>query len=116
MPRPASSSPASRQDRPSRRYQRTATEITSRGNRKPAKAELMPGAVTGPVSSRPRSANATVPFIPDQGETLGGLLGSVPGSCLGGDPADVLNFVPYPRGPPRALDTYIKPALVPGCV
>jgi len=54
-------------------------------------------------------------FIPDQGETLGGLLGSVPGSCLGGNPADTFNFVPYPGGPPGDVDTYIKPALVPGC-
>jgi len=54
-------------------------------------------------------------FIPDQGETLGGLLGSVPGSCLGGNPADVFNFVPYPGGPPGDVDAYIKPALVPGC-
>jgi len=50
-------------------------------------------------------------FIPDQGETLGGLLGSVPGSCLGGDPADVFNFVPYPGGPPGDVDTYIQPAV-----
>ncbi len=28
-------------------------------------------------------------FIPDQGQALGGLLGSVPGSCLGGSPTDV---------------------------
>ena len=54
-------------------------------------------------------------FIPDQGETLGGLLGSVPGSCLRGNPADVFNFVPYPGGPPGDVDVYIKPSLVPGC-
>ena len=54
-------------------------------------------------------------FIPDQGETLGGLLGSVPGSCLGGNPTDVFNLVPYPGSPPGDVDTYIKPALVPGC-
>ena len=54
-------------------------------------------------------------FIPDQGETLGGLLGSVPGSCLGGNPAGVFNFVPYPGGPPGDVDVYIKPTLVPGC-
>jgi pimeloyl-ACP methyl ester carboxylesterase len=54
-------------------------------------------------------------FIPDQGETLGGLLASVPGSCLGGNPADVFNLVPYPGSPPGDVDTYIKPALVPGC-
>ena len=54
-------------------------------------------------------------FIPDQGETLGGLLASVPGSCLGGNPTDVFNLVPYPGGPPGDVDTYIKPNLVPGC-
>jgi pimeloyl-ACP methyl ester carboxylesterase len=54
-------------------------------------------------------------FIPDQGETLGGLLASVPGSCLAGNPADIFDLVPYPGGPPGDVDTYIKPALVPGC-
>ncbi|HWM96626.1 MAG TPA: alpha/beta hydrolase, partial [Streptosporangiaceae bacterium] len=54
-------------------------------------------------------------FIPDQGETLGGLLGSVPGSCLAGNPADIFNLVPYPGSPPGDVDTYIKPSLVPGC-
>jgi pimeloyl-ACP methyl ester carboxylesterase len=54
-------------------------------------------------------------FIPDQGETLGGLLASVPGSCLGGTPTDIFNLVPYPGGPPGDVDTYIKPSLVPGC-
>jgi pimeloyl-ACP methyl ester carboxylesterase len=54
-------------------------------------------------------------FIPDQGQTLGGLLASVPGSCLAGNPADIFNLVPYPGGPPGDVDTYIKPSLVPGC-
>jgi pimeloyl-ACP methyl ester carboxylesterase len=56
-------------------------------------------------------------FIPDQDETLLGLLSSPPGSssCLGGNPADVFNLVPYPGGPPNDVDAYIKPALVPGC-
>jgi pimeloyl-ACP methyl ester carboxylesterase len=54
-------------------------------------------------------------FIPDQNETLGGLLASVPGSCLGGNPADIFNLVPYPGGPAGDVDTYIKPSLVPGC-
>jgi len=48
-------------DTPYRRYQRTASEITSRGNRKPAKTELVPDAVAPPVSSHPRPTNATVP-------------------------------------------------------
>jgi pimeloyl-ACP methyl ester carboxylesterase len=54
-------------------------------------------------------------FIPDQDETLGGLLASVPGSCLAGNPADIFNLVPYPGSPPGDVDTYIKPSLVPGC-
>ena len=56
-------------------------------------------------------------FIPDQNETLLGLLSSPPGSssCLGGNPADVFNLVPYPGGPPGDVDTYIKPSLVPSC-
>jgi len=54
-------------------------------------------------------------FIPDQGETIGGLLASMPGSCLGGNPTDIFNLVPYPGGPPGDVDTYIKPSLVPGC-
>jgi pimeloyl-ACP methyl ester carboxylesterase len=53
-------------------------------------------------------------FIPDQGETLGGLLAGS-GSCLGGNPTDVFNLVPYPGAPPGDVDTYIKPSLVPGC-
>ena len=54
-------------------------------------------------------------FIPDQGETLGGLLASVTGSCLAGNPTDIFNLVPYPGGPTGDVDTYIKPSLVPGC-
>ena len=48
-------------------------------------------------------------FIPDQGDTIGGLAS---GSCLG---ADAFNPVPYPGGPPGDVDLYIKPNLVPGC-
>jgi len=40
-------------------------------------------------------------FIPDQGETLGGLLASVPRSCLAGNPADIFNLVPLPGQPAR---------------
>jgi pimeloyl-ACP methyl ester carboxylesterase len=56
-------------------------------------------------------------FIPDQGDTLLGLLDNS-GSCLGGNPADVFNFAPYPGGtggPTGDVDTYIKPSLVPSC-
>jgi pimeloyl-ACP methyl ester carboxylesterase len=56
-------------------------------------------------------------FIPDEHDTLAGLLANS-GSCLGGPPAEVFNFVPYPGGtggPPGDVDTYIKPSLVPSC-
>jgi hypothetical protein len=49
----------------------------------------------------------------DQGETLLKLISAQPGSCLGGNPADVFNFVPIPGGG-GDVDTYIKPSLVPG--
>jgi pimeloyl-ACP methyl ester carboxylesterase len=52
-------------------------------------------------------------FIPDQGETVGGLLSAQPGSCLGA--AGVFNPVPYPGGPPGDVDLYINPDQVPGC-
>jgi len=54
-------------------------------------------------------------FIPDQGETLQDLVSAQPGSCLGGNPADVFNFAPYPGGPAGDVDVYIKPSVVPGC-
>jgi pimeloyl-ACP methyl ester carboxylesterase len=53
-------------------------------------------------------------FIPDQGDTLLSLLDNS-GSCLGGNPADVFNFAPYPGAPSGDVDTYIKPSLVPSC-
>ena len=55
-------------------------------------------------------------FIPAQGETLLGLSSAQPGSCIGGNPANVFNFVPYPDPPVTGdVDTYIKPSLVPSC-
>jgi pimeloyl-ACP methyl ester carboxylesterase len=53
-------------------------------------------------------------FIPDQDETLLQLISAQPGSCLGGNPANVFNFVPIPGGG-GDIDAYIKPSLVPGC-
>ena len=53
-------------------------------------------------------------FIPQEGDTLGGLANAQPGSCLGGNPANVFNVVPY-SGPPADVHLYIKPNLVPGC-
>ena len=54
-------------------------------------------------------------FIPDQNETLLGLVSAQPGSCLGGNPANVFHFAPYPGAPPGDVDIYIKPSVVPGC-
>lgn len=58
-------------------------------------------------------------FVPDQGESLLGLTSTPPppgqaGSCLGGDPSTVFNFVPYPGGN-GDVDLYIKPSLFPSC-
>jgi pimeloyl-ACP methyl ester carboxylesterase len=52
-------------------------------------------------------------FIPDEGDTVGGLLGAQPGSCLLAP--GVLNPVPYPGGPPGDVDLYINQDRVPGC-
>ena len=53
-------------------------------------------------------------FIPGQGEPSAGCWqASVPGSCLGGNPADIFDLVPYPGSPPGDVDTYIKPNQVP---
>ena len=52
-------------------------------------------------------------FIPDQGDTVGELLGAQPGSCLGAP--GVFNPVPYPGGPPGDVDLYLNPNMVPGC-
>jgi pimeloyl-ACP methyl ester carboxylesterase len=54
-------------------------------------------------------------FIPAQGETIGQLAAAKPGSCLGGNPTSVFNFVPYPGGPPRDADAYILPSVFPRC-
>ena len=51
-------------------------------------------------------------FIPDQGDTIGGLASAEPGSCLGNE---AFNPVPYPGAPSGDVDLYIKPDLVPGC-
>jgi pimeloyl-ACP methyl ester carboxylesterase len=51
-------------------------------------------------------------FIPDQGQTL---LQLDTGSCLGGNPPDLFDLVPYPGGPQGDVDTYIKPSVVASC-
>jgi pimeloyl-ACP methyl ester carboxylesterase len=59
-------------------------------------------------------------FAPDQGETLAQLASTPPpagqaASCLGGNPADTFDAVPYPGGPAGDVDLYIKQKLFPGC-
>jgi pimeloyl-ACP methyl ester carboxylesterase len=51
-------------------------------------------------------------FIPDQGQTL---LQLDTGSCLGGNPTDLFDLVPYLGGPQGDVDTYIKPSVVASC-
>lgn len=51
-------------------------------------------------------------FIPDQGQTL---LDLDSGSCLGGNPADLFDLVPYPGGPTGDVDTYLKADVVKTC-
>jgi len=51
-------------------------------------------------------------FIPDQGDTIGGLASAEPGSCLDNE---AFNPVPYPGAPSGDVDLYIKPDLVPRC-
>ena len=54
-------------------------------------------------------------FIPDQGETILQLASAQPGSCIGGDPTQVFNLVPYPGGPTGDVDLYVKQSLFPSC-
>jgi pimeloyl-ACP methyl ester carboxylesterase len=55
-------------------------------------------------------------FVPNQGESLGDLASVPPppgqnGSCVGGDPTKVFNFVPITGD----VDLYLKPSLFPTC-
>jgi pimeloyl-ACP methyl ester carboxylesterase len=55
-------------------------------------------------------------YIPAQGDTLEGLTGAQPGSCLAvANPATVFNFVPFPGAPSGVVDAYVKPSVFPGC-
>jgi pimeloyl-ACP methyl ester carboxylesterase len=54
-------------------------------------------------------------FIPDKGQTVQGLLGKVPGSCIGGNPASTFLPVPYPGAPAGSADLYLQPQKFPGC-
>jgi pimeloyl-ACP methyl ester carboxylesterase len=55
-------------------------------------------------------------FVPDAGESLGALASVPPppgqnGSCVGGDPTQIFNFVPIAGD----VDLYLKPSLFPSC-
>ena len=52
-------------------------------------------------------------FLPKQGDTLQSLTTS--GSCLAADPTTVFDVVPYPGGPARDVDLYVKQSVFPGC-
>jgi pimeloyl-ACP methyl ester carboxylesterase len=56
-------------------------------------------------------------FIPAAGESIGALL-ALPqgaGSCIGGNPADVFDPVPFPGAPSGDVDLYLQPSEFPGC-
>jgi pimeloyl-ACP methyl ester carboxylesterase len=55
-------------------------------------------------------------FAPDQGQTVGQLASSVPGSCVvAADPTTLFNLAPYPGAPAGVFDAYYKQALFPAC-
>jgi pimeloyl-ACP methyl ester carboxylesterase len=53
-------------------------------------------------------------FVPDQGETVLGLAGAMPGSALAVDPTTVFKFVPYPGCPGRRCRPVRAARRVPG--
>jgi pimeloyl-ACP methyl ester carboxylesterase len=55
-------------------------------------------------------------FAPDQGQTIGGLVSSVPGSCVvAKDPTTLFNLATYPGAPSGVYDAYYKQSLFPAC-
>jgi pimeloyl-ACP methyl ester carboxylesterase len=55
-------------------------------------------------------------YIPARGDTLQGLTGAQPGSCLNvPDPTKVFTFAPIPRAPASDLDAYVKPSVFASC-
>ena len=56
-------------------------------------------------------------FAPDQGQTLGQLVSSVPGSCVvATDPTTIFNLATFPGAPAGVFDAYIKQSLFPSCI
>jgi pimeloyl-ACP methyl ester carboxylesterase len=55
-------------------------------------------------------------YIPAQGDTLQGLTGAQPGSCLAvKDPKMVFTFAPIPGAPAGDVDAYVKPSVFTSC-
>jgi pimeloyl-ACP methyl ester carboxylesterase len=54
-------------------------------------------------------------FLPAEGETLGELLGTPPGSCVLGPPTQIFDLRPIPGAPTGVVDAYIKQSLFPSC-
>jgi len=54
-------------------------------------------------------------FLPAEGETIPQLLGTPPGSCVGGDPTEIFDLRPIPGAPPEVVDAYVKQSLFPSC-
>jgi pimeloyl-ACP methyl ester carboxylesterase len=55
-------------------------------------------------------------FAPDQGQTVGQLASSVPGSCvLATDPTTIFNLATFPGAPAGVFDAYYKQNLFPAC-
>jgi pimeloyl-ACP methyl ester carboxylesterase len=55
-------------------------------------------------------------FAPDQGQTVGQLVSSVPGSCVvAADPTTLFNLATYPGAPAGVFDAYYKQSLFPAC-
>jgi pimeloyl-ACP methyl ester carboxylesterase len=55
-------------------------------------------------------------FLPDEGETLGELIGTPPGSCVLAPPAEIFDLRPIPGAPPEIVDAYVKQRLFPACL
>jgi pimeloyl-ACP methyl ester carboxylesterase len=54
-------------------------------------------------------------FIPAAGDTIAGLIGDPPGSCVVGDPFQIFDLRPIPGAPPGVVDAYVKQSLFPSC-
>jgi pimeloyl-ACP methyl ester carboxylesterase len=60
-------------------------------------------------NSQVRSLVYVDAYIPDEGDTLIGLTHAP--SIFAQDPANVLDFVPFPGAPQGVVDTYVKPSI-----